>query len=84
MHNYIGCYFKFPNHPEFGELLIAELGLLGFESFVEQEMGLEAYIPESDWSKDLLSQVYVLQHNSETIELDIKNCSRKLESDLGR
>jgi ribosomal protein L11 methyltransferase len=77
MHNYIGCYFKFPNHPEFGELLIAELGLLGFESFVEQEMGLEAYIPESDWSKDLLSQVYVLQHNSETIELDIKKIAQE-------
>jgi ribosomal protein L11 methyltransferase len=77
MHNYIGCYFKFPNHPEFGELLIAELGLLGFESFVEQEMGLEAYIPESDWSKDLLSQVYVLQHNSDAIELDIKKIAQE-------
>jgi ribosomal protein L11 methyltransferase len=50
---------------------------LGFESFVEQEMGLEAYIPESDWSKDLLSQVYVLQHNSETIELDIKKIAQE-------
>jgi len=77
MHNYVGCYFKFPNRPEFGELLIAELGLLGFESFVEQENGLEAYIPEGDWSEDLLNQVYVLQHNPDAIGLDIKNIAQE-------
>ncbi len=77
MRSYIGCYFQFPNHPEFGELLIAELGLLGFESFVEKESGLEAYIPEEDWSKDLLNQVYVLQHNRDAIEIDIKNIAQE-------
>lgn len=37
------------------EVLIAELAERGFESFVETEEGLKAYIPEKDFSDELLS-----------------------------
>ena len=32
------------------EILIAELGFAGFESFVENENGVVAYIQQEEWS----------------------------------
>ncbi len=37
------------------ELLVAELGSIGFESFVETQELLEAYIPSKDFAPDLLA-----------------------------
>ena len=36
------------------EMLIAELGNTGFESFVETEEGIEAFIPSRDFTSDLM------------------------------
>lgn len=43
------------------DILIAELGEVGFESFVENETGLLAYILKSDWREDILEGLYILQ-----------------------
>ncbi|THV60161.1 50S ribosomal protein L11 methyltransferase [Flagellimonas alvinocaridis] len=43
------------------DILIAELGEVGFESFVENETGLLAYILKSDWREDILNGLYILQ-----------------------
>lgn len=45
------------------EVVLAVLSELGFESFVECERGLEAYIQESDWTPDLLDALYPLTEN---------------------
>ncbi len=45
------------------EILVAELGNIGFESFIETESGLTAYIPKSDWYASLLNSVFVLNNN---------------------
>ena len=45
------------------EVVLAVLSELGFESFVEREHGLEAYIQESDWTPDLLDALYPLSEN---------------------
>ncbi|WP_010181583.1 50S ribosomal protein L11 methyltransferase [Aquimarina agarilytica] len=42
------------------EILIAELGAVGFESFVETETGVNAYIQEKDWNPTILEDIYVL------------------------
>ncbi len=42
------------------EILIAELGALGFESFVETEEGVLAYIQRQDWKEQLLKEVDIL------------------------
>lgn len=42
---------------ELNEILIARLAGLGFESFEETEDALLAYIPEKDFSKNLLSEI---------------------------
>ena len=43
------------------EILIAELGAVGFESFVENEDGVTAYIQKNDWSSGILNDVFVLK-----------------------
>ena len=67
--NYIGCFFKVASASMDTqtaiEILVAELGQVGFESFTEQEDGLAAYIQEPDWNEDLLSEVQIL--NSEEV-----------------
>lgn len=60
-----GNYFEFqftidPVQPA-SEILIAELGYLGFESFVENDDGITAYIPEEEYEDDILANVHILQ-----------------------
>ncbi|MCK0160373.1 50S ribosomal protein L11 methyltransferase [Allomuricauda sp. F6463D] len=43
------------------DILIAELGELGFESFVENETGLLAYILKSEWQENGLKDLFVFQ-----------------------
>ncbi len=43
------------------EILIAELGNVGFESFVENETGVIAYIQKTDWYETILADLFVLQ-----------------------
>ena len=42
------------------EILIAELGNVGFESFVENEKGVTAYIQKEAFKKDILQDIFVL------------------------
>ncbi len=44
------------------EILIAELGAAGFESFVETENGVTAYIQKQDWSSAVLDDIFSLQN----------------------
>ncbi|XRE43933.1 Ribosomal protein L11 methyltransferase [Tenacibaculum discolor] len=53
------------------EILIAELGALGFESFVENENGVVAYIQKDDWSETILEDVFIL--NSEEFSIQYKH-----------
>jgi ribosomal protein L11 methyltransferase len=45
------------------DILIAELGYVGFESFVETDEGVTAYIQEKDWSEELLDDVDILTNS---------------------
>ncbi|CAA0197431.1 50S ribosomal protein L11 methyltransferase [Tenacibaculum maritimum] len=42
------------------EILIAELGAAGFESFVENETGVVAYIQKDSWNKEILNDIFIL------------------------
>jgi len=42
------------------DMLIAQLGFVGFESFVENENGVSAYIQKQDWNSNILHDVYIL------------------------
>lgn len=75
----VGNYFEFrfkidPLQPG-SEILIAELGYLGFESFVEEEDGVTAYIPVEEYEEDLLAQVHILQSD----EVEISYSKEEIE-----
>ena len=42
------------------EILIAELGYVGFESFVENDTGVTAYIQKQEWNSQILDDLYIL------------------------
>lgn len=43
------------------DILIAELAELGFESFLETDTGLQAFLPEARWDRTLLQSVQILR-----------------------
>ncbi|WP_179374380.1 50S ribosomal protein L11 methyltransferase [Winogradskyella wichelsiae] len=57
---YIGYTFKVSPLQPAVEILIAELGYAGFESFVENEEGVIAYIQKEEWNENILDDVYIL------------------------
>ena len=54
------------------DILIAELGEAGFESFVEEDDGILAYIQKTDWYKDILVSIEILKNNKFDISYQIK------------
>jgi ribosomal protein L11 methyltransferase len=50
------------------EILIAELGAVGFESFVENENGVTAYIQKEDWNSTILDTIFILNSDEFSIE----------------
>ncbi|WP_456375937.1 50S ribosomal protein L11 methyltransferase [Lutibacter sp.] len=70
MMNYIGYTFKASPKEPVVEILIAQLGSIGFESFVENEDGVTAYIQEKDWKAEILNDIQIL--NSDEFEITYK------------
>ena len=59
--NYIEYIFKVEPLQPATEILIAELGYAGFESFVETEEGVMAYIQKEEWNPAILEEINVLK-----------------------
>ncbi len=57
------------------DILIAELGEFGFESFVEEENGVTAYIPSKDISPKILENVQILNSS----EFEISTSTEEIE-----
>lgn len=68
--NYIGYTFAVSPKEPATEILIAQLGFAGFESFVENEDGVTAYIQEIDWSAEILANIQIL--NSTEFKITFK------------
>jgi ribosomal protein L11 methyltransferase len=67
---YISYNFKISPKEPATEILIAELGNKGFESFVENEDGVTAYIQKIEWNSKLLNDIFIL--TSEEFEISYK------------
>lgn len=65
---YIGYTFTVSPVQPATEILIAELGFAGFESFVENEEGVNAYIQKDDWHEGILDDIQILTNTAFTIE----------------
>src|SRR5690606_23810751 len=65
---YIGYDFKVSPLQPGTEILIAELGYAGFESFVETEDGVLAYIQKEEWNAAILEDINILDSEEFKIE----------------
>jgi ribosomal protein L11 methyltransferase len=65
--NYIEYIFKIEPLQPGTEILIAELGYAGFESFVETEEGVTAYIQKEVWNGAILDEINIF--SSEEFEI---------------
>jgi len=66
---YIEYEFKVSPLQPGTEILIAELGYAGFESFVENEVGVKAYIQKYEWKENILSDIQILSSDEFEIEV---------------
>lgn len=62
---------------DFTEILTAELAEIGFESFVETDEGLSAYIPAEDFREDLLNEIIAKYQNTTAIACSWQTLERK-------
>uniref|UniRef100_UPI0040491202 50S ribosomal protein L11 methyltransferase n=2 Tax=Flavobacterium sp. TaxID=239 RepID=UPI0040491202 len=58
---YLGYHFKVEPKELGSEILIAELGEKPFESFIESELGVVAYIQKEFWNEQILDDLFILQ-----------------------
>lgn len=58
---YLGYHFTVEPKELGSEILVAELGELPFESFVESEFGVTAYIQKDLWNENILDDLYILK-----------------------
>ncbi len=72
---YIGYYFKVQPLQPAVEILIAELGYAGFESFVETEEGVTAYIQKEEYYDTILDDIQILKSD----EFEISYTSEDIE-----
>lgn len=70
---YIGYHFSIEPKEPGTEILLAELGELDFESFIEIENGLSAYIQKDLWNENILENIYILQNPEFKISHTIEN-----------
>lgn len=49
---------KITCNPQFTDILVAELSLLSYDSMMETELGLEAYIKKGDFNENELTQLF--------------------------
>lgn len=74
---YIEYNFKvLPLQPA-SDILIAELGEAGFESFVENEDGVLAYIQKDDWVENILESIQILKNEIFNITFQLKEIEQE-------
>ena len=68
--NYIGYHFSVSPKEIGSEILVAELEDKAFESFMETEEGISAYVQKELWTEDILNDVSIL--NNEEFKITYK------------
>jgi ribosomal protein L11 methyltransferase len=84
---YLGYHFTIEPKELGSEILIAELGEKSFESFIETESGIVAYIQKDLCTDDVLEDIYILDSPEFTIsytveEIDQVNWNKEWEKNF--
>lgn len=58
---YLSVHFTVEPKESGSEILVAELGEKPFESFIESDSGIIAYIKKEFWADDMLADLFILQ-----------------------
>ncbi|EIJ39656.1 50S ribosomal protein L11 methyltransferase [Galbibacter orientalis] len=74
---YLEYTFKVAPIAQGNEILIAELGYAGFESFVENEEGVVAYIQKGEWKPEILEDIQILESDLFEITFDFKEIEQQ-------
>lgn len=74
---YLEYSFKVNPIQPASDILIAQLGEVGFESFVENEDGVLAYIQQQDWNENMLKSVTILSDEKFLIEFQQKEIEQE-------
>ena len=69
---YLGYHFKVEPKELGSEILVAELGEKPFESFIETENGVNAYIQKALWTEDVLEEIFILSSPEFTVSYTIE------------
>ncbi|WP_299320662.1 50S ribosomal protein L11 methyltransferase [uncultured Maribacter sp.] len=79
MSNTVYIEYRFTVKPKdpASDLLIAELGEVGFESFVEEENDVLAYIQKTDWSEGMLEDLPILHNSRYAFTYDYKEIEQE-------
>lgn len=70
--NYYQLRLPLQGSQEQNDILIAQLSVVGFESFEETENSLLAYIPESNFSKEALADIPLCKTLSDSNKLELE------------
>ncbi len=81
---YLGYHFTVEPKDLGSEILIAELGEKPFESFIESDFGIVAYIRKENWTEDILEDMFILNSPQFTIRIRLKKSNRSIGMRNGR
>lgn len=73
---YLEYNFKLQPKEPATEILIAQLGFAGFESFVENDEGVLAYIQKQDWNTNILEEVSIISSDEFDISYRLKEIAQ--------
>jgi ribosomal protein L11 methyltransferase len=84
---YIGYHFTVEPRELGTEILLAELGERAFESFIETETGLSAFVQKDLWTEDILEDIFILGNDEFKIsytfeEIDQVNWNEEWEKNF--
>ncbi len=74
---YIEYAFKVAPLQPASDILIAELGAVGFESFVEEENGVLAYIQKEEWRQNILDDISILNNSNFVVKYEVKEIEQE-------
>jgi ribosomal protein L11 methyltransferase len=73
---YLGYHFTVEPKELGCEILVAELGEKAFESFIETEFGVTAYVQKTLWNKNILDDIYILNSPEFTISFAVEEIAQ--------
>ncbi|MFD2572446.1 50S ribosomal protein L11 methyltransferase [Spirosoma soli] len=73
--NYIELQLRLS--PDYTDILTAELGELGYESFIETDEGLNAYITEPDFNVEALMELVAKYANQTAIAYEVSSLEKR-------